>query len=42
MVELTEAARDFLNARFKEFDRDKDGSLSAAELDDMYSTSPSR
>ena len=42
VVELTEVAKEFLRVRFEEFDRDKDGILSPAEQDDMYSTSPSR
>ena len=42
VVELTEVAKEFLAARFEEFDKDKDGVLSPAEQDDMHSTSPSR
>ena len=42
VVELTEVAKEFLSARFEEFDLDKDGILSPAEQDVMYSTSPSR
>ena len=42
VVELTEDAKEFLNARFEEFDKDRDGVLSPAEQDDMYSTAPSR
>lgn len=42
VVELTEVAVEFLSARFDEFDKDRDGILSSAEQDDMYSTSPSR
>ena len=42
VVELTDFAKEFLNARFTEFDKDKDGILSPSEQDDMYSTSPSR
>ena len=42
VVELTEVAVEFLSARFEEFDKDRDGILSPAEQDDMYSTSPSR
>ena len=42
VVELTDVARQFLDARFSDFDRDKDGVLSQAELDEIYSTSPSR
>ena len=42
VVELTDVARQFLDARFSDFDRDRDGVLSQAELDEMYSTSPSR
>ena len=41
-MELTEDAKKFLSARFEEFDKDRDGVLSSAEQDDMYSTSPSR
>ena len=42
VVELTDVARQFLDARFSDFDRDRDGVLSQAELDEVYSTSPSR
>ena len=42
VVELTDVARQFLDARFADFDKDRDGVLSRAELDEMYSTSPSR
>ncbi|CAK0731768.1 hypothetical protein CVIRNUC_000040 [Coccomyxa viridis] len=42
VVELTGVARQFLDARFADFDKDRDGFLSQSELDEMYSTSPSR
>ena len=42
VVELTGVARQFLDARFADFDKDRDGILSQTELDEMYSTSPSR
>ena len=40
VVELTDAGRDFLRSAFKRADRDRDGALSAAEQDDMWSTAP--
>jgi EF hand associated len=40
VVELTDAGRDFLRSAFRRADRDRDGALSAAEQDDMWSTAP--
>jgi hypothetical protein len=40
VVELTEAGKDFLRSAFRRADRDRDGALSAAEQDDMWSTAP--
>ena len=37
IVELTEDAKEFPSACFKEFDKDRDGVLSPAEEDDIYS-----
>jgi hypothetical protein len=40
VVELTDAGKDFLRGAFRRADRDRDGALSAAEQDDMWSTAP--
>jgi Ca2+-binding EF-hand superfamily protein len=42
VVELTKEGIDFFEQRFEEFDRDKDGCLSTAEQDEMFSTAPCR
>lgn len=40
VVELTDAGKDFLRRAFKRADRNRDGALSAAEQEDMWSTAP--
>ena len=42
MVELTSAARAFLRGAFSAADRDGDALLSAAELDELFSTAPAK
>ena len=42
VIEVTDAGRQFLLGRFAQFDRNKDGMLSTAEQDEMFSTAPSR
>lgn len=40
VVEVTEAGRAFLVATFQRVDRDGDGALTPAELDELFSTAP--
>lgn len=42
VVELTREGVAFLQQRFSDFDRDRDGRLSRSEQDDMFSCAPSR
>jgi len=40
VIELTERGREFLSLCFQKYDSDQDGTLSAAEQEDMFSTAP--